>query len=223
MMNPTSPERVRQDCRLIRQTLLKLALPRLILRLIVIAVAVLIWLYVASVIMDFGKTINYGALQPLGPQTVDLLARINPYLWWGVVAIWSLIVFFLVRGWLNSSMDSARGLTVPADTFADLVPELSDDVVGVLRWCWGSREEPFTIGDLHRALSETRRGRITKIAMVREQETLLAATAEQSPPRGPRGGIRADAERRGDMRVDVRETRDGRSDRPLEPRIGPAR
>lgn len=208
-MNPTSPERVRQDCRLIRQTLLKLALPRLILRAIVSAVTVALWLYVAGRILNFGETINYSGLQPLGQQTVDLLARINPYLWWGVVVIWSLIVFFLLRSWLRSNMDAARAIPVHPDTLTQLVPELSDEVLEVMRWCWGGREEPFTIGDLQRSLSETRNGRIAKIAMVREQEALLAAAPVQ-PPRGPRG----------DGRI---ETREPRADRYIEPRIGPAR
>jgi hypothetical protein len=234
MMNPTSPERVRQDCRLIRQTLLKLAVPRLIIRAIVIAVAVIIWLYVNSLIFGFGATVQFGFLQPLGQPTIDFLNRINPYIWWGVVVIWSLIVLFCVRGWLRSSMDSARGRTVPADTFALLVPELSDEVTDVMRWVWDTRDEPFTLGDLYRTLSETRSGRIDKIAMVREQEALLGAGPLPSPPiRGARGlvddGRRAGrtdvrGELRADSRPDLRADRGaGDRDHPVEPRIGPTR
>jgi hypothetical protein len=228
MMNPTSPERVRQDCRLIRQTLLKLAVPRLILRAVVIAIAVLIWLYVNSHIFSFGETVQYGFLQPLGQPTIDFLGRINPYIWWALVVIWSLIVFFVVRAWIRSSMDAARVRPVPADTFAQLVPELSDEVVDVMRWCWGTRDEPFTIGDLYRTLAETRSGRINKIAMVREQEALLGAEPLPSPPiRGARPLTGDD--RRPDSRAGarpVRELRPGRADDgapngPIEPRIGP--
>jgi hypothetical protein len=207
MMNPTSPERVRQDCRLIRQTLLKLALPRLLLRAIVSAIAVVVWLYVAARILDFGRGISYGALQPLGQQTVDLLNRINPYLWWAVVAIWSLIVFFALRAWLRNNMEAARTIPVHPDTMADLAPRLSDEVIEVMRWCWGTREEPFSIGDLERSLRETRHGRIAKIAMVREQEALLAPQPAQ-PPRG--GDTLAGA-------------RGSRGDHYVEPRIGSVR
>ncbi|ALM85532.1 hypothetical protein [Bordetella sp. N] len=234
-MNTTSPDRIRQDCRLIRQTLLRLATPRLVLRAVVIIVAAAIWLYGAGQITDFGKTINYGALQPLGQQSIDLLNRLNPYLWWGVAAIWFLIVFFIVRSWLRGNIEAARARVVPADTFADLVPQLSEDVVDVVRWCWGSRDEPFTVGDLQRVLSETRHGRIDKIAMVREQEAMLGLPP--LPGTGP-GPLRAQAPVLDDRlpRVGARDYRDvgrqdpGLDDRPaptrgvhVEPRIGPSK
>lgn len=186
MMNPTSPERVRQDSRLIRQTLLKLSSPRLVVRAIVIAVAVVIWLLVAQRILAFGATIDYQFLHPLGAATIDMLNRINPYLWWAVTAIWTLIVFFAVRGWLRGNIESARLRVVPADVFADLAAELGDEAIAVMRWSWGSRDEPFTVGDLQRTLWEIRHGRIAKIAMVREQESLLGIP-EAVPGRLDRG------------------------------------
>ncbi len=235
-MNPTSPDRVRQDCSLIRQTLLRLAAPRLVLRAIVIVVAAAIWLYGAGLITDFGKTINYGALQPLGQQSIDLLNRINPYLWWGVAAVWLLIVFAIVRAWLRGNIYAGRARVVPADTFADLVPQLSDPVVDVVRWCWGSRDEPFTVGDLQRVLSETRSGRIDKITMVREQETMLGlpplpgtgpvphrmeAPAPVLNDRPPRTGAR---DYRGADGVEPGlDSRPAPRDRHVEPRIGPAK
>jgi hypothetical protein len=231
MMNPTSPERARQDSRLIRQTLLKLAAPRLVVRAIVIAVAAVIWLIVAQRILAFGATIDYQALHPLGQSTVDLLNRINPYLWWAVAAIWSLIVFFAVRGWLRGNMQAARQAPVPADTFSDLVGELGEEAVGVMRWSWGSREEPFTVGDLQRTLWEIRHGRIAKIAMVREQEALLGIPNAS----GPTGPGRPDrAERSGRIEPAGRNDRDwpgerrrvprtGDADFPVEPRIGPVK
>jgi hypothetical protein len=231
-MNPTSPERVRQDSRLIRQTLLKLASPRLVVRAIVIAVAAVIWLIVAQRILAFGATIDYQVLHPLGQSTVDLLNRINPYLWWAVAIVWSLIVFFIVRGWLRGNIDAARQVPVPADTFSDLVSELCDEVIGVMRWSWGGREEPFTVGDLQRTLWEIRHGRIAKIAMVREQESLLGIAPAGGAPRGPGGPDRAPRGERldgierngrdwpGERR---RAARLGDADRPVEPRIGPVK
>ncbi|WP_179284240.1 hypothetical protein [Bordetella genomosp. 10] len=232
-MNPTSPDRIRQDCRLIRQTLLRLAAPRLGLRAVVIIVAAAIWLYGADRITDFGKTINYGALQPLGQQSIDLLNRINPYLWWAVAAIWLLIVYFVVRAWLRGNIYAGRARVVPADTFADLVPQLSDEMVDVVRWCWGSRDEPFTVGDLQRVLSETRGGRIDKIAMVREQEAMLGLPplpgAGPAPQRAdvpvlgerlPRAGARD--YRGAERQAPVLDDRPGAArDRQVEPRIGP--
>ncbi|CAM3609900.1 Poly-beta-1,6-N-acetyl-D-glucosamine biosynthesis protein PgaD [Bordetella sputigena] len=237
MMNTTSPERVRQDGRLIRQTLLKLSSPRLVLRAVVIAVAVVIWLLVAQRILAFGATLDYQFLHPLGASTIELLNRINPYLWWAVALVWTLIVFFAVRGWLRANMEAARLRTVPADTFAELAGELSDEVIGVMRWSWGSRDEPFTVGDLQRTLWELRHGRIAKIAMVREQEALLGmpavipgrvdrGDAVARPDRGGRAGLgRPDraaplgGELLGEHRRGVRAG--VAADGPVEPRIGP--
>ena len=233
MMNPTSPERVRQDSRLIRQTLLKLSSPRLVVRAIVIAVAVVIWLLVAQRILAFGATLDYQFLHPLGAATIELLNRINPYLWWAVAAIWSLIVFFAVRGWMRGNMETARLRIVPADTFADLAGELSDEVIAVMRWSWGNRDEPFTVGDLQRTLWEIRHGRIAKIAMVHEQEALLRIP-QAVPGRLDRGdpGARAaraerplpvgrelPGERRRPLRAEARTEAD--TNGPIEPRIGP--
>jgi hypothetical protein len=47
-----------------------------------------------------------------------------------------------------------------------------------LLWCWGNREEPFTQGDLRRARTEVRYGRIDKIAVVRQQEAIMLAEIE---------------------------------------------
>ncbi|OZI66278.1 hypothetical protein [Bordetella genomosp. 11] len=232
MMNPTSPERVRQDSRLIRQTLLKLSSSRLAVRAIVIAVAVVIWLLVAQRILAFGATLDYQFLHPLGASTIELLNRINPYLWWAVAAIWSLIVFFAVRGWLRGNMEAERLRTVPADTFADLAAELGDEALGVMRWSWGSRDEPFTVGDLQRTLWEIRHGRIAKIAMVREQEAMLGipqgvpgridrGDRAARPDRAERAerplasGRELPGERRRPLRAGIE------AEGPIEPRIGP--
>ncbi|MCJ9710109.1 hypothetical protein LWS69_13850, partial [Bordetella hinzii] len=189
MMNLTSPERIRQDGRLIGQTLLKLALPRLVFRAIVLAVIAVIWLLASSWLLAFGKTLAFDSLHSLGQQTVDLLTRINPYFWWGVVAIWTLIVFFGARNWLYASLAAGRAQVVPRDVLAQLRSKLSEEVVDVLRWVWGDREEPFTVGDLQRSYFELRRNRIGKIALVREQAAILdqpgAPVRAREPGREP--------------------------------------
>ena len=207
MMNLTSPASVRQDSRLIGQTLLKLALPRLLVRAIVIAVAVIVWYLAASWILDFGKRVNYEFLHSLGQPTMDMVQKVNPYIWWVVAGIWTLIVFFTMRAWLSASLASGSATPVETSVLADLAPNLSDETLGVLRWTWGSREEPFTVGDLRRSLSEIRHNRIGKIAMVAEQADILDGTAAR-----PTGGGRGD------------DRRDSREQRYIEPRIGgPAR
>ncbi|CAM4397680.1 Poly-beta-1,6-N-acetyl-D-glucosamine biosynthesis protein PgaD [Bordetella tumbae] len=184
-MNAASPERVRQDRRLIGQTLLKLALPRLIVRGVVLVIAAIIWLLVASWLLDFGRSLSFEGLQAFGQQAIDLLTRVNPYLWWGVVVIWSLIVFFAVRAWVASDIDAARAKPVAPRDLSALTAQLCDEVINVLRWVWGNREEPFTLGDLRQAHIELRHGRIDKIDLVREQGNILdgqTAAATRSQP-----------------------------------------
>lgn len=179
-MNLTSPERVRQDCRLIGQTLLKLTFPRLVMQAIIVVAAVLVWLIVASWLLAYGKTVDYGFVQTLGRPAVEFLGRINPYVWWIVTGIWSLIAFAALRYWLGASVASGRAIPVAPQILAELAPRLSDDVLSVMRWTWGSQEEPFTVGDLRRSLSEVRSGRSAKIAMVREQAEALNGETRRS-------------------------------------------
>ncbi|WMD19098.1 hypothetical protein RAS12_21065 [Achromobacter seleniivolatilans] len=211
MMNLTSPASVRQDCRLIGQTLLKLALPRLVVRAIVIAVALVLWYLVASWILDFGKRMNYDFLHSLGQPTMDMVQKVAPYIWWVAAGIWSLIVFFSVRAWFSASLAAGSATPVGTDVLANLAPNLSEESLGVLRWTWGDRQEPFTVGDLRRSLSEIRHNRIAKIEMVADQAQILDASASR-PSRDPRD------ESRREPRSEVRgETR---GDRYVEPRIG---
>lgn len=218
MMNLTSPASVRQDSRLIGQTLLKLALPRLVVRAIVIAVAIVLWYLVASWILDFGKRMNYDFLHTLGQQTQDMAQKVNPYIWWVVAGIWTLIVFFAVRAWFSASLAAGAATPVGTDVLAELAPNLSEESLGVLRWTWADRQEPFTVGDLRRSLSEIRHNRIGKIAMVAEQAQILEGGPSR-PGRDPREDGRRDP--RSEVRGEVRgETR---GDRYVEPRIGPAR
>lgn len=175
MMNQTSPARIRQDCRQISQTLLKMAFPRVIIRVVVLTIAALVWLLVSNWLLETGKSASYEFLRPMGQPAIDALNRVNPYLWWVVVASWSLIVFWLARAWVNASIRASRASPVPTRHLSSLVNALSDEVIDVLRWAWGDRANPFTLGDLRQALIELRHGRIDKIAMVQEQAGILDA------------------------------------------------
>lgn len=181
-MNAASPDRIRHDRRLIGQTLLKLALPRLIVRAIVLVAAAIIWLMLASWLLNFGRGLSFENLQAFGQQAIDLLTRINPYLWWGVVVIWTLIVFFAVRSWLMSDIASSRARPLSAGDLSSLSSQLSEEVRDVLRWVWGSREEPFTLGDLRQASIELRHRRIDKIELVREQSAILDGVGGATTP-----------------------------------------
>jgi hypothetical protein len=219
MMNSTSPERVRQDCHLLRKTLFKLLLPRLLGWIGVMLVVGALWLYGAVWIFGFGATVDYGSLQFLSQATLDFLNRINVYLWSGVIILWSLILFFVARGWLRGRIGNARLMPLPVSTVTSLARNLGVAAIEVMRWCWASREEPFTIGDLQRTVWEIRRGRIVKIAIVRDQAAILdQAVLERSAPLVESDTLRATGHHAEEQGVLLR--RDPHADRSAEPYIG---
>lgn len=195
MMMPDSPERLEEDRKLLARTLLRLAMPRLIRRVIVIAIVTVLWIFVCRAILSFGASVRYDALVVVGQQAVDLLNRINPYLWWVVVALFTLIVFFSLRGWYANSLAAGRATPVDSGTVRDLARQLSADSIKVLGWVWRDREEPLTVGDLHATLAELRHGRVSKLYLARDQEAALeegraadaarTRTEGQAPAREP--------------------------------------
>lgn len=201
-MQQATPDRIRQDRRLIGQTLLKLSLTRLAILAVGVVVAAGIWLYASSWILELGPRLGLGWLRVLGPQVADFLGHlINPYLWWLLVAIWTIIVLCILKAWIASSLAAGRLYTVDSGVLANLRPRLCDEVVEVLRWVWNDHSEPFTVGDLQRAHRELRSNRIGKIALVRAQNAILGQDASPPPDDPP-----------------ARDTR-----RPTEPTLGRAR
>lgn len=182
MMNPTSAERLRADSRLIGQTLRKLFAPKILLRAIVAAVAIILWLWVSSAILDFGRRLNYGILSALGQRAVDLMVTSGPYLWWAVVTLWSLIVLFSVRAWINSHIEASHATPVDPVVFNQVATRVSGETREVLGWIWSNRDEPFTEGDLRRARDELNHGRVDKLAIVREQTAILQAEGLAETP-----------------------------------------
>lgn len=191
-----SADRSQEDARLLSRTLLGLATPRLIRRAIVIVIAALVWLFICSRILGFGSGMRYTALAPLGQQTVDLLIRINPYLWWAVVVLFTLAVFFGVRGWYERSIAAGRAQPVDLRTLRDLANGLSDDGRMVLGWAWRDREDPITVGDLQLARDEMRHGRASKIYLAREQAEALRLPPVETPLAAPVAAAPAPAVRK---------------------------
>ncbi|WP_081627120.1 hypothetical protein [Bordetella sp. FB-8] len=197
---PATPDRIRQDRRLIGQTLFKLSLTRLAILAVGIVIAAGIWIYVASWILndaspwiqslDQGVGLSWQHI--LGPSAVSLLyGFINPWLWRILALIWTLIVLYSLKTWILSSLASGRLYTVNSRVLAELRPNLCEEVADVLRWVWQDRSEPFTVGDLQRAHRELRSNRIGKIALTRAQSAILDQGAVgdaglEEPPRAAR-------------------------------------
>lgn len=161
------------DARLVSRTLLKLATPRIIMRAAVIIVTIIVWLWVAARILEFGAVQDYAFLDKFNAQLVSFLHSINPYLWWAVVLLGTLIVYFFVSAWYSGSVQRAAYKTVPSDIAADLIKSLSPEGRDVLGWVWRDRSEPINIGNLKTTKDELDNNRVSKLAQIRDQERLL--------------------------------------------------
>ena len=188
MMNHSKNENTRQDRRLLGNTLLKLALPRLLTRLAVVLVVALGWLWLSTYVVNKGKTVRYDGLEAFGQQVVDFLTRINIYIWWGLVLILTLIVIGALRSWLRRSLARGRASLVPLVVINNLAATLSTEALDVLRWVWQDTEVPITVGNLQQTLRQLRSGRVRKLALARAQKASLdhageILLAEKTAPR----------------------------------------
>ena len=186
-MNRSSTLNLRKDSRLLSNTLLKLALPRIMLRLVVLAAVLLSWYLLCSFTIKQGVTVKYNGFEAFGPQVVDFLTRINPYIWWVVVLIISLCVIAAFRSWMHQSLARGRATIVPLGVFRNLCTKLSPEVLDVLRWVWKDPAQPITVGNLQTTLKQVRSGRVRKMALARAQlaELELALSTESDTQSAP--------------------------------------
>jgi len=167
------PERVRADCRLMRRTAARLGMPYLLRRVALVVIVVAVYVVVANLILSYGRTVTYSALGTPDADAVSFLTRINPYLWWGLVAILGLIVFFWLKAAWSDAVVQERAVPVPGETLHALTKQLCPSTLCVMRWVWSDRSDPFSIGDLRRSAAEARGGRIDKMRLVLDQEAAL--------------------------------------------------
>ncbi|HUG57292.1 MAG TPA: hypothetical protein VL002_03550 [Candidimonas sp.] len=172
-MKANTQQPTRQDTALLRNTLLKLTATQKITCIVVIALVALIWYDLLNRLVAFGRDIDYGGLHALGVQAIALLKQYNPFFWWAVVALCTLIIAYFVYGFVQSTQRRIRMKQVSETTIAMLAHELSDPALEVLRWVWHDRRNPITVGDLQRTLHELRWGRAAKITLARRHTTLI--------------------------------------------------
>ena len=170
----------RHDDAVLRRTLLKLTASQKILCTVVVAVVAIIWYDLLNRLVAFGDTLDYSGLQALGVQAVQFMKRYNPFFWWALVVLCTLLIAYLLYGFVQHTSRKVRLKLVSTDVLAYLVEELSDPALEVLRWVWDDHRHPITVGDLQRTARELRSRRASKINLAREHESLL--TARPAPP-----------------------------------------
>jgi len=170
--NPTLQPTAR-DSAILRSTLLKLTATQKIVCTVVVAVVALVWYDLLNRLIAFGDRIDYSGLHVLGVQAVEFLQRYNPFFWWAVVVLCTLIIAYFLYGFVQGSQRRVKKKLVQADTFTELIEQLSDPAKEVLRWAWHDRSHPVTVGVLQRTAAELRSGRAGKIELSRQHAALL--------------------------------------------------
>ena len=172
-MKQKKPAAYKNDTAVLSKTLLTLAMPQIILRSTVIAFSVLVWIFLARKIIDFGKKQDYAGLEAFSDQLVTYLNSINNYIWWGLVLLGSLILYLILSSWLSGNISRAGENCPPPQKVNQLIKSLSPEGKEVLAWAWSDRTEPIKFITLKETLSELRNGRVYKLAQIKEQQTLL--------------------------------------------------
>ena len=183
---------LRKDAYLLGNTLLRLALPRLLIRVTVVLTILAIVLFFVQTILargklwlEFGLHVT-GLAEILGKTVVDFVMQYQKYFWWAIALILVLVAFSLISSWLKGSLARGRAALVPISETRKLCAGLSTEALGVLSWVWKDQTTPLTVGNLQTTLSQVRSGRVRKIALAREQKAALdQALQTQMTPTAP--------------------------------------
>ncbi len=185
------PRPTRADAALLRNTVLKLTAATRVVTVVVVLLVALVWWFLLHRVIAFGRDLDYSGLNALGPQIMAFVKQYNPFFWWAVVALGTLIIAYFLWGFVESMNRQARARRVDADLIAQLVSRLSPSGIEVLKWSWSNRREPITVGVLQQTRAEMASGRAGKIALA-EQHAALLDTPVLTPEEGAMLGAPAD-------------------------------
>lgn len=156
-----------------RTALFKLTATRKIIVTIVIAVVALAWYDLLNRLLAFGDGIDYAGLHVMGAEATALMQRYNPFFWWALVALSTVIIAYFLALFARASMRTARGRPIDEATFAQLSNGLSAPALEVLLWAWQERDEPLRVADLQRARDGLRADRAGKLQRAARQRAAL--------------------------------------------------
>jgi hypothetical protein len=191
MMNRPSTTPLQKDIPLLGGILLRLALPRLVTRVIVILAAIALVIYCAQRILQSGKAwLEFaikltGLSEILGKTVIDFVIQYQKYFWWFVIFILVLIAISSVMSYLRSSLKRGRAALVPLSDARKLCAQLSPEGLDILNWVWKDQTQPVTVGVLQTVLTQRSSGRARKLALARAQQFELQAALQNRPVSHP--------------------------------------
>lgn len=172
-MKTERPGPSRADATLLRKTVWQLTAANRVLTVALIAIVAWVWWILLQKVVRFGKGIDYSGLEAFGARIATFIKQYNPFFWWAIVALCTLIIAYFLFGFVQAMNRRAAGRYVAADIVALLASRLSPPAVEVLQWSWVNRRDPITVGVLQRALHELKAGRAAKIALASSHAALL--------------------------------------------------
>ncbi len=202
MITPNTAN-IRKDVYLLGNSLLRLGLPRLIIRLVVTLSVLALLLYCVQGILARGKgwlefSLHISGLNEiLGKTVIDFVMQYQKIFWWLIAALLVLFVLSGLMSWLKSSVKRGRAALVPLGEMRKLCTGLSQEALDVLDWVWRDKSNPVTIGNIQSTLTQLRSGRQRKLDLARAQKLELEmaltpktgnpTTAPSDAPRAPNG------------------------------------
>ena len=190
-MNRPSTTLQHKDTPLLGSILLRLALPRLLTRIVVILAAIALVIYCAQRIMQSGKAwLDFalkltGLSEILGKTVIDFAIQYQKYFWWFVILILILITVSCLISYLRSSLKRGRAALVPLSDVRKLCAQLSPEGLDILNWVWKDQTQPVTVGILQTVLSQRTSGRARKLALARAQQLELQSALQSRPINTP--------------------------------------
>lgn len=172
-----------QDHLLLARILLKLTATTKILCTLLVVVVALGWYDLLNRLLAFGKGINYAGNHFMGADASSLLQRYNPYFWWAVVILCTILIAYLLTLAVRGLTSRARLKAVDPHSVEQLTDQLSAAALDVLLWAWQQRDEPLRVGDLQLAGRELRAGRAARLQLAAVQLAALeSARAQKTLP-----------------------------------------
>lgn len=172
MLNTDLPHPTLKDRVTVHQSILRLTAVYKSIAIAVVAVVAVVWITLISRILHFGRTLDYSGLEALGIDA-DLIKQYNPFFWWTVVVICTLLISYILFNFVQYTRQRASQKIISDSDLQQLLAKISPAASHVLAWAWENRRHPITVGVLQQTTAQLGANRYSLICLAKDQESLL--------------------------------------------------